>query len=111
MLLLTVFKVQKQRIDAQIEELPQMLNGSVADVQPTAGTKTKRTMSAAGRKVIADAQRKRWAATKGETKVASKASKPKRKLSSAGRAAIVAALKKGGLQRRRLQRRSGGSMR
>jgi hypothetical protein len=89
------FEVQKQRIDSQIAELRQMLSGRVGDVQPTAETKTKRKMSAAGRKAIAEAQRKRWAATRGEeTTDARKASKPKRKLSKAGRAAIVAALKK-----------------
>ena len=53
-------------------------------------------MSAAGRKAIAEAQRKRWAAAKkGVASVApTKAAKPKRKLSAAGRANIVAALKK-----------------
>ena len=51
-------------------------------------------MSAAGRKAIADAQRKRWAASKAKTAGPKAAKKPKRKLSAAGRAAIVAALKK-----------------
>jgi hypothetical protein len=54
-------------------------------------------MSAAARKRIGDAQRKRWAASKGESASASKSTtKPKRELSAAGRAAIVAALKKRG---------------
>jgi hypothetical protein len=52
----------------------------------------RRTMSAAARKRIGDAQRKRWEATKGGAKTAT--AKPKRRLSAAGRAAIVAALKK-----------------
>jgi hypothetical protein len=44
---------------------------------------------------MAAAQKKRWAAVKGETTApAKKTSKPKRKLSAAGRAAIVAAMKK-----------------
>jgi hypothetical protein len=51
-------------------------------------------MSAAGRKAIAEAQRKRWAAAKGEAVDAEPAKKPKRKLSAAGRAAIIAATKK-----------------
>ena len=51
-------------------------------------------MSAAGRKAIAEAQRKRWAAQKTETKATPAPKKTKRKLSAAGRAAIVAALKK-----------------
>ena len=55
-------------------------------------------MSAAGRKAIAEAQRKRWAAAKGQAETkAPKVAKPvkkKRVLSAAGKAAIVAALKK-----------------
>ena len=52
-------------------------------------------MSAAGREAIAEAQRKRWAAAKGESQAApKKATNPKRKLSAEGRANIVAALKK-----------------
>ena len=51
-------------------------------------------MSAAGRKAIAEAQRKRWAASKGTTEAPKAAKAPKRKLSAAGRANIVAALKK-----------------
>ena len=53
-------------------------------------------MSAAGRKALAEAQRKRWAASKGQAEA--NAPKPaktgKRKLSAEGRANIVAALKK-----------------
>jgi hypothetical protein len=51
-------------------------------------------MSAAGRRAIAQAQRKRWAAVKGESAGPKAAKKPKRQLSAAGRAAIVAALRK-----------------
>src|SRR5262249_25905880 len=87
------FQAQTQRIDEQISELRAMLNGR----QPTAAAApqaTKRsTMSAAGRKRIAEAQRKRWAAAKGASEPATRA-KHKRRLSAAGRAAIVAALKK-----------------
>ena len=54
----------------------------------------KRGMSAAGRKAIAEAQRKRWAAAKGEPAEPKAAKKPKRRLSAAGKAAIVAALRK-----------------
>src|SRR5215831_13104216 len=43
---------------------------------------------------IAEAQRKRWAAAKGASEPAAPATKPKRNLSAASRAAIVAALKK-----------------
>ena len=53
-------------------------------------------MSAAARKRIGDAQRKRWAASKkaAEPPVPEAAPKPKRKLSAAGRKAIIAATKK-----------------
>ena len=89
------FEEQKRRIDAQIADLRQMLTARptalvVASEAPRQG---RRTMSAAGRKAIAEAQRKRWSASRGESSTAV-GSKPKRKLSAAGKAAIVAALKK-----------------
>jgi hypothetical protein len=90
------FEVQKSRIDAQIAELRLILAGNKAEgrnnseQRPTA----KREMSAAARKRIGDAQRKRWAASKGHAAQAKTTSKPKRQLSAAGRANIVAALKK-----------------
>jgi hypothetical protein len=82
------FESQKKRIDGQIAELRALQNGHA----PAAKTEApkKRGMSAAGRKAIAAAQRKRWA----EQKAAAAPAKPKRKLSAAGKAAIVAALKK-----------------
>jgi len=53
-------------------------------------------MSAAARARIAEAQRKRWAASKkaAEPPAPEAAPKPKRKLSAAGRRAIIAATKK-----------------
>jgi len=54
----------------------------------------KRTMSAAARKRIALAQKKRWAAYKAEHGAASAPVKAKRVLSAAGRARIIAATKK-----------------
>ena len=89
------FEEQRRRLDAQIAELRAMLSpsadGSASSPKPTG--RKKRGMSAAGRKAIAEAQRKRWAA-KATTAAPKAAKKPKRKLSAAGRAAIVAALKK-----------------
>jgi len=89
------FEAQTQRIDEQISELRAMLNGA----QPKAAVEpqkvTRRKMSAAGRKRIAETQRKRWAAIKGVSEPAApQPPKRKRRLSAAGRAAIVAALKK-----------------
>jgi hypothetical protein len=52
-------------------------------------------MSAAGRKAIAEAQRKRWAVKKAaDGTTHHEVAKPKRKLSAAGRQAIIAATKK-----------------
>ena len=88
------FEAQKLRIDTQIAELRAMLspNGSAPAAQPTVGK--KRGMSAADRKAIAEAQRKRWAAVKGESAAPEATKKPKHKLSASGKANIVAALKK-----------------
>ena len=87
------FEEQQRRLDEQIAELRSLLPGATSPSQPANGT--RRTMSAAGRKAIAAAQRKRWAANKAEpNRVPTKTAKPKRKLSAAGKAAIVAALTK-----------------
>src|SRR5437867_2327834 len=59
------FEEQRRRLDAQIAELRGMLvessNGATPSARPKA--RKKRRMSAAGRKAIAEAQRKRWAAS------------------------------------------------
>ncbi len=89
------FESQKRRIDEQIAELRALSKGKTPAVS---GAPKKKGMSAAGRKAIAEAQRKRWAAAKGQAETKSpKVAKPvkkKRVLSAAGKAAIVAALKK-----------------
>ena len=91
------FESQKRRIDTQIAEIRQMLEGG--PTEPTAAPPVpkvkQRKMSAAARKRMGDAQRKRWAESKGQFASPSAATaKPKRKMSAAGRRAIVAALKK-----------------
>ncbi len=94
------FEAQKQRIDAQIAEIRQQLHGgSAAPAATPEPARKRRTMSAAGRKRVAEAQRKRWAAIKkqsGATSASAKpqAQKPKRKLSAAGRKRIIEATKK-----------------
>ena len=90
------FESQKRRIDEQIAELRALRNGHTPAAEgsaPSPATK-KRGMSAAGRKAIAEAQRKRWASKKGEAVAAEPAKKKKRTLSAAGRAAIIAATKR-----------------
>jgi hypothetical protein len=91
------FEEQKRAIDAQIAELRSMLSGGTKETAAAAepARRPRRKMSAAGRKAIALAQRKRWAAKNGESGAAKPpASKPRRKMSAAGKANIVAALKK-----------------
>ena len=94
------FEAQKSRIDARIAEIRQMLGvdrtgpGTAAEPQ-----KRKRKMSAAARKRIGDAQRKRWAESKKQAESPSErptreAPKPKRKLSAAGRKRIIEATKR-----------------
>src|SRR5438045_3624758 len=88
------FEEQRRKLDVQIAELRAMLSpgpdSPITSPKPTG--RKKRRMSAAGRKAIAEAQRKRWAAKKANTAAPKAVKKPKRKLSAAGRAAIVAAL-------------------
>jgi len=88
------FEVQKQRVDAQIAELCAMLNGG--QLQPAAEPQTgkRHKMSAAGRKAIAETQRRRWATVQAESAPAKQVKTPERRLSAAGRKAIVDALKK-----------------
>jgi hypothetical protein len=91
------FEQQKTHIDAQIAELRAMLSGGSTETitTPEPTKRKRRKMSAAGRARIADAQRKRWAASKKAAEPSAPAtSKPKRKLSKARRAALVANLAK-----------------
>jgi cell division septum initiation protein DivIVA len=92
------FEAQKRRLDEQIQELRAMLprNGASAESAPGRGPRKRRRMSAEARRRIAEAQRKRWAAIRGEsgTAPARQAQKPKRKLSPAGRKRIVEANRK-----------------
>jgi len=93
------FEGQKKRIDAQIADLRQALTGNGAHgAAASEPVHRKRKMSAAARKRIADAQRKRWAAARGESGVearsAPEARTPKRRMSAAGRKAIIEATRK-----------------
>jgi hypothetical protein len=95
------FEEQKRHIDAQIGELRAMRPGGRTEpaTAPETPTLERRKFSAAARQRMKEAQQRRWAKIKGESEppsepVTLQAAKPKRKLSKAGRAAIVAALKK-----------------
>ena len=92
------FESQKRRIDSQIDELRQLLNGGSAE--PAAESQTparKRKISAAGRRRMAAAQKARWAKIRGEVEPTLLAAPPKptkRKMSAAGRKAISEATKR-----------------
>src|ERR1019366_2730187 len=91
------FEQQKLRIDAQIAELRQMLQGgpTATAATPEVPKGKRRKMNAAARKRIGDAQRKRWAESKKTSSpVAPEVPKPKRKLSAAGKKAIAEATRK-----------------
>jgi hypothetical protein len=95
------YQSQKERIEAKIAELQQMLKGgSGATEAAPAPQSGRRTLSAAARARIAEAQRKRWANARKDTGQQSKAggstekAKPKRRLSAEGRKRIIEATKK-----------------
>jgi hypothetical protein len=81
------FQLDKQRIDAKIDEVQAMLNGGSPKNAPIgseeAPTKGTRKRSAAVRKRMAEAQKARWAKIKGESEPSSDAGPPKRKKFSA----------------------------
>ena len=94
------FQSQLSRIDEAIAGIrsrlgirgPRLLAMTTDGIQPTP---TKRKMSAAARRRMGEATRRRWMAyRKQKAEAAKPAEKPKRKLSRAGRAAIIAATKR-----------------
>src|ERR1035438_2519478 len=96
------FESQKRRIDGQIAELRSMLSGGPATSAAPEPTKRKK-FSAAARRHMKEAQQLRWSKARGASEVPAPATpaKPKRKLSKAGKAAIVtkrAPVKKAAIQ-------------
>jgi hypothetical protein len=92
------FEAQKRRIDEQIAQVRQMMNGgrSESTIAAELPRGKRRKMSAAARKRIGDAQRKRWAESKPNSLPTAPPEAPrrKRKLSAAGKRAIAVATKK-----------------
>jgi len=92
-------EAQKEKLDAKIAELRAWLTGCSTEPAAAAepATPKRRKMSAAARKRIGDAQRKRWAKSKkaAEPSAPATAQPPKRKrrISKAGMARIIAATK------------------
>jgi len=91
------FEAKKRRIDDQIAELREMHKGGNTGTAAItdAPSRKRRKLSAAARARMAEAQRKRWAASRGES-VNAKAEpvKPKRRLSAATKARLAANLKR-----------------
>src|SRR5712691_1914618 len=89
------FEEQKNQLDAKISEIRQMLDGGRTQASATSKTaKPRKKRSAAVRRKMALAQRARYAKLKQSSEPPQAAKPKKRKLSAAGKAAIVAALKK-----------------
>jgi len=67
------FEAQKSRIDSKIAELRAKLSGGPTEppAAPEAPKRKKRRLSAAGRRAIAEASRRRWAAVRAERESAS----------------------------------------
>src|SRR5215471_15626564 len=86
------FEGQKERIDSKIAELRNMLDHRRAAAEVP---KRKRKISAASRRRMALAQKKRWASLKGRSQAISSArSEPtKRRISEEGLKRIIAATK------------------
>ena len=94
-------EAKKQSIDAQIAELRAMLTGGAVSHGARGG---KRKFGPEAIRRMREAQRLRWARARGEEEAAPH-SKPKRKISAAGRKAISEAAKK----RWALKKADGGS--
>jgi len=92
------FEHQKTQIDNQIAELRSMLTGPAAPAAMPEATRKRKKFSAASRRKMAEAQKKRWAAIKGTSPAPAtkptKAPRPKRKISAEGMKRIIAAQKK-----------------
>jgi len=94
------FESQKKKIDTQIAELRQVLNGGSTEAvsTPELAKRKRRRFSAAARRRMKEAQQRRWAAVRGEREPSAPASieapRRKRRLSAAGRKAIIAATKR-----------------
>jgi|ERR1039458_3924579 6-phosphogluconate dehydrogenase len=91
------YQAKRDEVVQKMADIERQLGAASAPVvERTDEGKPKRRISAAGRRAIAEAQRKRWAASRktAESPKTPEAPKAKRRLSKAGRAAIMAATKK-----------------
>lgn len=112
------FEAQKTRIDAQIADLRALLPGGPTETadavttEPAPQRKRRKFWPDAIRR-MREAQQRRWAKVRGESEApalvpvtAPASAKAKSKLSAAGRAAIVAALKKRWAEKKRAAKKA-----
>jgi hypothetical protein len=93
------YLAELQKIEEKMSAIRKQLGGRVSITSPSfsGGAGPKRQMSAAARKRIAEAQKKRWRAFHAQKKAATGGAKkmaPKRELSPAARAKLAANLAK-----------------
>ena len=93
------YEEQQRHIDSQISELKAMLSGGPAETAATPEPRKRRKFSAATRRRMREAQRRRFAKIKSESAPAAPAATPepptpKRRISAAGMKRILAANKK-----------------
>jgi hypothetical protein len=85
------YEAERQKIEAAIAAIRKQVDGHAAAPAVDGAHRPKRNMSAAARRSIAAAQRKRWAAFHAEKKAGNA---PKRKMSAAAKAKLAANLAK-----------------
>lgn len=94
------YETERQKIEQKIADIRRQLNGAssrLAGPIASNGLRTSRNMSAAARRRIAAAQKKRWAEyhkAHGSAVAKHPATRPKRTLSAAGRKRIAEAARK-----------------
>jgi hypothetical protein len=88
------YEAERQKIAAAMAAIRKQVDGHVAAPAVSGARKPRRVMSAAARRRIAAAQRKRWAAFYAEQKSGSAKTAPKRKVSAAAKTRLAANLAK-----------------
>jgi hypothetical protein len=88
------YEAERQKIEAAIAAIRKQVDGHAAAPAADGTRRPKRVMSAAAKRRIAAAQRKRWAAFHADQRSGSAKTAPKRKLSAAARAELAANLAK-----------------
>jgi hypothetical protein len=88
------YGAERQKIEAAMAAIRKQVNGHTATPAVDGDHRPKRVMSAAAKRRIAAAQRKRWSAFHAEQKGGTTKTGPKRKLSAPARAKLAANLAK-----------------